>query len=152
MCIYWISIYTASGRPFFLRATRGERKVSIMQITGQNEEEIGAGRGKRTIAEVLLYFELQFQWNGNSDWSPTCKSVNNKNLSVPKESNFHGGFCSTWRTDTFCKLHSSFQMEAQVFKESSCFCGTWTIFEVKIFPLSRTIEIFSTWQWEDNFK
>ena len=32
----------------------------------------------------------------NSDWSPTCKSVNNKNLSVPKESNFHGGFCNTW--------------------------------------------------------
>ena len=119
-----------------------------MQITGQNEEEIGVGRGKRTIAEVLLYFDLQFQWNGNSDCSPTCKSVNNKNLSVPKESNFHGGFCSTWRTDTFCKLHSSFQMEAQVFKESSCFCGTWTIFEVKIFPLSRTIEIFSTWQFQ----
>ena len=77
----------------------------------------------------------------NSDWSPTCKSVNKKTLSVPKESNFHGGFCSTWQTDSFCKLLSSFQMEAQVFKEASCFCGTWTIFEVKIFPVSRTIEI-----------
>ena len=112
-----------------------------MQITGQNGGDIGAGRGKRTIAEVLLYFELQFQQNGNSDWSPTCQPVNNKNLSVPKESNFHGGFCSTWRTDSFCKLYSSFQMEAQVFKKASCFCGTWTIFEVKIFPLSCTIEI-----------
>ena len=125
----------------FLRATRGERKVSIMLITGQNGEEIGTGRGKRTIAKVLLYFELQFQRNGIFDWSPTCQSVNNKNLSFPKESNFHGSFYSTWRTDSFCKLHSSFQMEAQVFKEASCFCGTWTIFEVKIFPLSRTIEI-----------
>ena len=125
----------------FLRATRGERKVSIMLITGQNGEEIGTGRGKRTIAKVLLYFELQFQRNGIFDWSPTCQSVNNKNLSFPKESNFHGSFYSTWRTDSFCKLHSSFQMEAQVFKEANRFCGTWTIFDVKIFPLNRTIEI-----------
>ena len=84
------------------------------------------GRGEEKGRSPLLYFELQFQRNGIFDWSPTCQSVNNKNLSVPKESNFHGSFCGTWRTDSFCKLHSTFEMEAQVFKEGNCFCGTWT--------------------------
>ena len=58
----------------------------------QNKRRDWGGRGKRTTAEVLSYFELPFQGNGNSDWSPTCQSVNNKNSSVPKECNFHGGF------------------------------------------------------------
>jgi len=88
-----------------------------MRITGKKGGEFGAGRGKRMTMGVLFYFELPFQRNRNFDWSPTCQSVNKKNISVAKESNFTAGFCSTWRTDTFCKLHSSFQMEAQVFKE-----------------------------------
>ena len=95
--------------PLSLRATYGKRKVNIMRITGKKGGEFGAGGGKRMTTGVLFYFELPFQRNRNCDWSPTCQSVNNKNISVAKESNFTAGFCSTWQTDTFCKLHSSFQ-------------------------------------------
>ena len=44
----------------------GEGKSKIMQINGKNGREIGAERGKTTTVEVLLSFELPFQWNGNS--------------------------------------------------------------------------------------
>ena len=105
------------------------------------EKRLGRGEEKGRSRRFYCILNYSFSETEFFDWSPTCQSVNNKNLSVPKESNFHGSFYSTWRTDSFCKLHSSFQMEAQVFKEANRFCGTWTIFEVKIFPLSRTIEI-----------
>ena len=48
---------------------------------------------------------------------------------------FMAAFGSTWQTDicmTVREVHSSFQIEAKVFKEPYWFCGTWTIFSVKI--------------------
>ena len=46
---------------------------------------------------------------------------------------FMAAFGSTWQTDmTVHEVHSSFQIEAKVFKEPYWFCGTWTIFSVKI--------------------
>ena len=79
--------------PFSLRAMQGEQKVNIMQITGKKGGEVGAGReNKGWLQRFYCIFELSFQWNRNFDWSPTCQSINKKNISVPKESNFHGGF------------------------------------------------------------
>ena len=127
----------ASGRPSFLRATRGERKGKLCKLNGKKGGEFDAGRGKRTTAKVLLYFELPCQGSGNSDWSPIaiCQSVNNKTSQSQRSPIFTAAFCSTWRTDTVGELHSSFRMEAEVFNEAYCFCGTWTIFSVKICPL-----------------
>ena len=46
---------------------------------------------------------------------------------------FMAAFGSTWQTDTMVReVHSGFQIEAKVFKEAYSFCGTWTIFSVKI--------------------
>ena len=46
---------------------------------------------------------------------------------------FMAAFGSTWQTDTVVReVHSGFQIEAKVFKEAYWFCGTWTIFSVKI--------------------
>ena len=46
---------------------------------------------------------------------------------------FMAAFGSTWQTDTMVhEVHSGFQIEAKVFKEAYWFCGTWTIFSVKI--------------------
>lgn len=46
---------------------------------------------------------------------------------------FMTAFGSTRQTDTMVhEVHSSFQIEAKVFKEAYWFCGTWTIFSVKI--------------------
>ena len=46
---------------------------------------------------------------------------------------FMAAFGSTWQTDTMVReVHSGFQIEAKVFKEAYWFCGTWTIFSVKI--------------------
>ena len=60
--------------------------------------------------------------------STTKTSQSQKSLIFQGSSNF----CSTWCTE----LHSSFQMEAKVFKEANCLnCETWIIFLVKIYPL-----------------
>ena len=58
----------------FLRATRSERRSKIMQINGEKGGEIGVERRKRMTVEVLLCFELLFQWNGNS-WLVGCLSI-----------------------------------------------------------------------------
>lgn len=78
-----------------------------MQINGEKGGEIGVERGKRMTVEVLLCFESLFQWNGIPDWLAACHSVNNKNISVPKGSNFHSrsNFHSTYLT-----MKSQFQL------------------------------------------
>ena len=58
----------------FLRATRSERRSKIMQINGEKGGEIGVERRKRMTVDVLLCFELLFQWNGNS-WLVGCLSI-----------------------------------------------------------------------------
>ena len=65
-CLNSLSSLDRERSSVFLRATRGERKSKIMQISGNEGREIRAERGKRTTTEILSSFELPFQWNGNS--------------------------------------------------------------------------------------
>ena len=107
-----------------LIATRGERKGKIMQILKwQKRRRDWGGRGKRTTA-VSSYFELPFRLLVNLS---TTKIAQSQRSAI-----FTAAFCSTWRTDKVRERYSSFQT---VFKEANCFCGTLTIFAVKICPL-----------------
>ena len=54
-------------------------------LMAKKEERSGLERKKDDRGGLIVR-------NGNFDWSLTCQSVNNKNSSVPKECNFHGGF------------------------------------------------------------
>ena len=94
--------WTASGRPPFSdlssRNTRGKRRSEIMQINGRKGGEIGPDRGIRTTAEVKCLLNYRFNEREIPVWSAACRSVNNKNISVPKDSSFHCG--SNFRDDT----------------------------------------------------
>lgn len=76
---------------FFLGAMCGKQNSKIrypnLWLKGG---EIRAERGKGTTEEVLLYFELPFQRNGNSRLVGYL-SIFQQKISVSKESNFHCG-------------------------------------------------------------
>ena len=118
---------------FFPSSLARRRKGKIMQILKwQKRKRDWGGRGKRTTAEVLQYFELPFQGNGIPIGRLLVNLSTTKTAKSQRSAVFTAAFCSTWRTDKVRELHSSFQM---VFKEANCFCGTLTIFSVKICPL-----------------
>ena len=68
-----------------------------MQINEKGGERLGRGEEKgRPRRSVILCFELPFQQNRNSDWSPICQSVNNKKKTQSQRSPiFKVAFCST---------------------------------------------------------
>lgn len=75
---------------------------------------------------MILYLKKTPQ----SAWSTRCAVCS---LHFNMTAIFMAAFGSTWQTDTTVhEVHSSFQIEAKVFKEAYSFCGTWTIFSVKI--------------------
>ena len=75
------------------------------------------GREKRTTAEVLSYFELPFQGNGNSDWSPTCQSAKTKTAQSQRSAIFTAAFSAHGEQTRSVNCTPLFQM---VFKEANC--------------------------------
>ena len=103
--------------PLSLRAMRGEQKVNIMWITGKNgghrvwvrEREKDDHRGY-IVFWITVSAKQKFWLVTNLSTTKTSQSQRSPIFTAV----FLRG---AWQTDTFCKLHSSFQMETQVFKE-----------------------------------
>ena len=70
---------------------RREQRSKIMQINGEQEERLGWREEKGWPWRFYCVLNYCISEMGIPNWLAACPSVNNKNISVPKRSNFFCG-------------------------------------------------------------
>ena len=95
------------------------------------------GERKKDTHRGFIVFWITISETEMRDWLATCHSVNTKK-SQSQGSHCSSNFCRTWWPDkncSHCTPVSKWKRRSVNGLTSPCFCGTWNIFLIKIYPI-----------------
>ena len=99
------------------------------------------GERKKDALGGFIVFWITISETEMPDWSATCQSVNTKK-SHSQGSQCGSNFCRTWWPDkncSHCTPVSKRKRRSVIGLTSPCFCGTWNIFSIKIYPVEISV-------------